>query len=481
MDLAVLEIKTFDDPVLRTKAKKVSRVNRTVRKILDDMLETMRSAAGVGLAAPQVGISKRLIVVDVGDGPHFLVNPEIVSVSEEKETRWEGCLSWPGYVGEVERPVSVTVRGLDRDGHETWVEGRGLLARALLHEIDHLDGILFIDRAKTISEVAEEETAEVSPDSGPAITAVFMGSPDFAVPCLEEMVAAGIKVPLVITQPDRPSGRKRQPKPTAVKEAALRLGLNVLACEDVNAPDVVEKIRQASPDFIVVSAFGQKLGSEILGLPRRACLNVHPSLLPKYRGGNPIRRAIMAGEESTGVTIIYMSNKMDAGDICVQKTTTVGPDETFGTLEKRLAVLGAHALIEAIVAIWTGSAQRVPQDERYVSYARHLAPGEDEIDWTKPARTVHNLIRALSPDPGAVTFLGNERIKVLETRVLQDASSGLTPGSILGLEGELLKVQCGEGIIGILEVQPEGKRPMSGRSFFIGRTRNPGVFRSRSN
>jgi len=477
--LAVLEIRVFDDPVLRKKARKVLRVNKSVKKILDDMLETMRMASGVGLAAPQVGISKRIIVVDVGEGPHFLVNPEVVSASQETETKWEGCLSWPGYIGEVERPLRVSVKALDRDGHEVWVDGEGLVARALLHEIDHLDGILFIDRAKTVTEVKEEEPSEVVPDEEKTITCVFMGSPEFSVPSLEELVNAGLKVPLVITQPDRPYGRKQIPKPTPVREAASRLGLSVITPDDVGSPEIVAKLKEISPDFIVVVAFGQKLPKEVLELPKRACLNVHPSLLPKYRGGNPIQRQVMAGEKVTGVSVIYMSERMDAGDICVQKSIEIGPDETYGTLEKRLAVLGAHALVEAIFLVYTGSAGRTAQDEAARSYAYHLKPGEEIINWGLSAEEIHNLVRGLSPTPGAVTRLGDERIKIWETRLLKQAPrvvEGLSPGTILETQGDMLVVETGEGVIGVAEVQPEGKKPMTGKAFLVGRPKAPKRF-----
>lgn len=468
--MAVLEIKTFDDPVLRKKARAVPRVNKTVKKILDDMLETMRMASGVGLAAPQVGISKRIIVVDVGEGPYYLINPEVVTVSSETEVKWEGCLSWPGYIGEVERPLRVSVKGLDRDGHEIWVEGEGLLARALMHEIDHLDGVLFIDKARSIAEV-EEEPVEVVKDEEKAITCVFLGSPEFAVPSLEELVNSGFKVPLVITQPARPFGRKKVLKPTPVEETAVKLGLPVMTPESIASDEVIAKLKEIPPDFITVVAYGQKLPKEILDIPKKACLNVHPSLLPRYRGGNPIQRQIMAGEEVTGISVIYMSEKMDAGDIAVQKTLTIAPDETFGTLEKRLAVLGAHSLVEAIFLIYTGSCGRTPQDESKKSYAYFLKPGEDIIDWSWPVKRIHNLVRGLSPSPGAVTFLGEERIKILETKRMEESNMTFKdePGKVIGLHGDSLLVMCGDGVLGVQQIQPEGKRPMTGKAFYVGR------------
>lgn len=465
-----MDIRTFDDPVLRKKAKEVPRVNKTVRKILDDMLETMRVASGVGLAAPQVGISKRIVVVDVGEGPYFLVNPEIVSRSDEDEVSWEGCLSWPGYIGEVERPKRIVVKALDRDGHDVWVEGEGFLARALAHEIDHLDGVLFVDRAETVTETPEEETPLVAPEDEQEITAVFMGSPRFSVPSLDELVRAGVKIPLVVTQPDRPYGRRQVLTPTPVKERAESLGIPVLTCEDVSLPGVIEAVKDQSPHYVVVVAFGQRLPAGILDAPQKACLNVHPSLLPRYRGGNPIQRAVMNGDQLTGVSIMYMTDRMDAGDIVVQKQTKIGPDETFGTLESRLSSLGAHALMETIGLIQTHLAGRTPQDESIATRAFHLRAGEDHIDWSLGSQAIHNLVRGLSPRPGAVTCLGEERIKIWETGLLPGESPcGSPPGQILGVRGDAALVGTGDGVIAVRTVQPFGKKSMSARAFLLGR------------
>ncbi len=467
----VYEVVRFGDPVLRKKAKPVQRVNASIRKILDKMLLTMREESGAGLAAPQVGISKRMVVVDVGEGPYFLVNPEIVSRSAESELNWEGCLSWPGYVGEVERPLRVTVKALDRDGHDIWVEGEGFLARALCHEIDHLDGILYIDRAETIAEVRkDEEPVEGAPGEEKQPTAVFMGSPDFAVPALVELLQSGVKITLVVSQPDRPVGRKQVMTPTPVKERALALGLPVATYEDISAPEAIDEVRRMDPDFIVVAAFGQKLPNEILRAAKKATLNIHPSLLPKYRGGNPVQRAVMNGETVTGVSIIHLSEKMDAGDIVLQKSVEIGPDETYGTLETRLASLGAHALVEAIGMIRAGDAPRVPQDESMATLAPHLRRGEEIIGWGKPAKAIHDLVRALSPRPGAVTWLRGERIKVWETRLLpHEKPANAKPGSILRLMGDWAVAAAGDSVVVVCQVQPEGGKKMTARAFLAGR------------
>lgn len=462
--------------MLRKKAKPVMRVNNAVRKLLDDMLETMRNAPGVGLAAPQVGVSKRLVVVDVGEGPYFLVNPEIVARSSETEEAWEGCLSWPGYIGMVERNLKVSVRALDRDGHEIWVEGEGFFARALQHEIDHLDGVLFVDRATSIREAPkpeEEEFPEESPDLT-GVTCVFMGSPEFAVPSLDALVKSGAQVKLVVTQPDKPVGRKQELTPTPVKTYALSQNIPVITPTNVAEPEVAARIREISPDVLAVAAYGQKIPGEILDIPKYGCLNVHPSLLPAYRGGDPIRRQIMAGETETGVTIIYMSEKLDAGDICLVRSTEIGPDETYGELSERLASIGADALVEAVSLTVAGKALRQPQDGTRATFAPHLRPGEEVIDWECHPSEVHNLVRALNPEPGAVTSLGGERIKILETRLLDkpmELPENCLPGSVVGLAGDFLLVKCGTGAIQVVSLQPAGRKAMTGKAFFVGRNR----------
>ncbi len=469
--MAVLDICKFDSPVLREKAQPVRKVNNKVRKQLNDMLDTMRSASGVGLAAPQIGISRRMVVIDVGDGPYFLINPEFVFQSVETETKWEGCLSWPGYVGEVERPLRVSVKALDADGRDVWVEGEGLLARALCHELDHLDGILFVDRAISIME-AEPDYVDGDKDLS-SLNCVFMGSPLFAVPALNQLVDSGIDVSLVVTQPNRPYGRKQILTPTPVKKRAIELGLKVFTPDAIGTSQSIEKLTLARPDFIAVVAYGQKLPNSIIELPKYACLNVHPSLLPKYRGGNPIQRQIMAGEQTTGVSVILMGEQMDAGDICFQKSLKLEANETFGELENRLSIEGAQALVETIWSIYTGSAECKSQKESEATFAPHLKRGENVIDWKLSAHQIHNLVRALSPKPGAVTMFGNELTKIWRTQImsLQRVSNldRTVPGTVVKINGTMAIVKCGKGLLGVLEVQPAGKKTMAAAAFLAGR------------
>lgn len=454
----VMKIRTLGDPVLRRKARPVRNVNRAIRDLLDRMLATMYAADGVGLAAPQVGVSKRVIVVDVGAGPVELVNPEI-TYSEGEELGTEGCLSVPGKAGEVKRAARVRVTGLDRDGRRVWHDADGLFARALQHEVDHLDGVLFIDRAERVWDVAPETTLRI----------VFMGTPEFAVPILERLVKAGCAPVAVVTQPDRPRGRGQQVQPPPVKEAALRLGLRVLQPGRMRDPEFLAELAALSPDVIVTAAFGRILPPEVLGAARIACLNVHPSLLPRYRGPAPVHRALMNGDERTGVTIIHMAEEVDAGDMVLHEEVAIDPAEDRGELEARLARVGGTLLLRALRLAATGELPRRPQDHAQATYAPALSREEEIIDWRQPARTVVNLVRALAPHPGAATTVRGQILKILKAEALEGPGAG-APGEVLELRpGEGFVVAAGQGAVLVREVKPAGKRAMSAAEYLNGR------------
>lgn len=465
MSVETMEILTVGAPVLRRKAKPVRRVNQSVRDLLDAMLRTMYAADGVGLAAPQVGIGKRIIVVDVGDGPVELINPEITH-AEGEQTGTEGCLSVPGKAGEVRRAKTVRVTGLDRHGRRVWLEGSDLLARALQHEIDHLDGILFIDRADRVWDVPPETTLRI----------VFMGTPEFAVPFLQRLVAAHCEPVAVVTQPEKPRGRGMQAGPSPVKEAALACGLEVLEPEHLrDNAEFLEALRSLRPDVIVTVAYGKILPREILELPRLGCLNVHPSLLPRYRGAAPIHRALMNGDQLTGVTVMRMSEEMDAGDIVLQRELQIDPEEDRGALEARLAEAGAELLLQALRLLATGEAPRRPQDHAAATYAPRLAREEERIDWHQPAERVINLVRALSPRPGAHTLVDGEPLKILRAAALSGAPAG-APGEVVEIRpGEGFVVRAKEGAVLVRVVQPAGGRVMPAAAYLNGRPLAPGT------
>jgi methionyl-tRNA formyltransferase len=294
---------------------------------------------------------------------------------------------------------------------------------------------------------------------------LFMGTSDFAVPALQKLHSAGYPVALVVTQPDRPAGRGLELKASPVKTKALELGLSLFQPEKAKAPEAVETLQKVQPDVIVVAAYGQILPSAVLNIPKVACLNIHGSILPQYRGAAPIHYAVMAGDKETGVTLMYMNEKMDEGDILLTKITPIGPEETTGEVHDRLAKLGAEGLMEALGLLEKGKAPRVPQDPAKASYAPSLKREFCRLDWNWPASRLFNRVRGLSPWPSAETSWNKMELKV--HRASLDERKG-KPGEVLEISKEGILVGAGTGAVRIREIQPPGKKRMGAYDFTLG-------------
>lgn len=271
---------------------------------------------------------------------------------------------------------------------------------------------------------------------------------------------------LVITQPDRPAGRGLKLTPPPVKLAAEQLGLPILQPRSINNAEAVEALRNLSLDILVTAAFGQLLRPVVLNLPKLGCINVHASLLPKYRGAAPIPWAVIHGERETGVTTFLMDEGMDTGPILLQRRTEIGPDETAGELEERLAKMGAELAVETVEKWWRGEIQPRPQPPNG-SLAPKIHREDGRIRWDWDAQRIHNLVRGLSPRPGAFTTWRGEYVKILRTRVVDPKAKAGEPGCVLPRRDQLL-VAAGTGILEILEIQPAGCRCLSGRDFLNG-------------
>ena len=302
-----------------------------------------------------------------------------------------------------------------------------------------------------------------------------MGTPDFAVPSLKSLIKSKYNVAIVITQTDKPKGRKSQLCTPPVKDIALDSGLKIVQPENVNDKIIIEKLKEINPDVITVVAFGQKISSEILDLPRYKCINIHASLLPKYRGAAPINRALISGEEETGVTSIILQEKMDAGKMIIQKSIRIGPDETAGELNNRLSILGAEVLMDSLKQMETGTAKYTLQDEKLVTYAPKLKKKDGLINWNHSTEKIHNFVRGMNPWPTAYTTLirntSNERIIILKTEqgTPSDTGTNKIPGTIIDISDRGIKVATKNGCIWIKEVKPEGKQSMSAVAFSRGR------------
>lgn len=304
---------------------------------------------------------------------------------------------------------------------------------------------------------------------------VFMGTPEFAVPSLVALAQSSHHVLAAISQPDRPQGRGMQLTAPPVKLAAQNLGIPVLQPVKIGQPEFMAKLAALAPEVVVVVAFGQLIPAQLLALPIKGCVNVHPSLLPCYRGATPIQQAIFDGEEKTGITTMYLDEGLDTGDIIFQREVAIDPAETAGQLNERLAHLSPNLLLRTLDAIAANEAPRLPQDENSASYCTKLKRQDGQLNWQKGNNSLFNQIRAFTPWPGAFTFYKKERVKVL-TALLDssiDNKKGL-PGEVLEIVGEALRVNCGYGTILLQTVQPENGKPMSGAAYARGRALVPG-------
>ena len=301
---------------------------------------------------------------------------------------------------------------------------------------------------------------------------LFMGTPEFAVPSLNALLGAGHTVCGVFTQPDKPKNRGMKLLPSPVKVCALSHEIPVFQPAKMRDGEALGYLRELDPELIVVAAYGKILPSEILDYPVKGCINVHSSLLPKYRGAAPINWAILNGEAVTGVTIMHMAPALDAGDIIAQVSTPIGADETAPTLTARLAELGAELLVSAVEAIGAGTAARTPQDEADSTYAPMLSRELSPMDWSKPARTLHDQVRGLLPWPAAVAEVGGIRCKVFSTD-LPLQTTDAAPGTILEAGKRGIDIACGGGtVLHIDELQADGGKRMKAADYLRGHPLN---------
>lgn len=311
---------------------------------------------------------------------------------------------------------------------------------------------------------------------------VFMGTPDFSVGALESLIEAGHQVAAVVTQPDKPKGRGKEVQMTPVKTCAQKHGIPVFQPVKIREPEAVETLRGYQADIFVVAAFGQILTEEILGMPRYGCVNIHASLLPKYRGAGPIQWAIINGEKITGVTIMQMDKGIDTGDMLLKTEVPIACDETADTLHDKLAAAGARLIVEALAKIEAGDVTPVRQNDADSCYAKMLHKSMGKIDWQMEAEKLDCLIRGLISWPGASTVYRGKNLKIWQEEVAsaEEMATGAgfmdsaTPGTVIRVDRDAFYVQTGQGVLKILAVQPEGKKRMAVKDFLLGYPVKPG-------
>ncbi|NMF97085.1 methionyl-tRNA formyltransferase [Aromatoleum toluolicum] len=298
-----------------------------------------------------------------------------------------------------------------------------------------------------------------------SLRVAFAGTPEFAAAALEAILAAGFAVPLVLTQPDRPAGRGMKLTASPVKQVALAHGIAVDQPEKLRTEEQRAALAACAPDILVVAAYGLLLPPAVLELPRLGCINIHASLLPRWRGAAPIHRAIEAGDAETGITIMQMDEGLDTGAMLMKRALAIGPDDTTATLHDRLAALGAEMVVEALRALPQGTLHAEPQPEAGVTYAAKIGKAEAAIDWRRPAVAIGRAVRAFNPFPGAVGTLRDVAVKIWRAEPVAGAGA---PGTVLSADESGVVVACGEGALRLVELQKPGSRRMPAGEFLRG-------------
>lgn len=449
------------EPVLRQKANIVPEEmfgTPELAAMVRDMEEALDAEAdGVALAAPQIGLPWRIFIVRYDrmaateeDAPSqelsvgVYVNPEFVRTSRRKEEMEEGCLSVRGKYGKTLRHERATVRARDVAGARFERGGGGILAQAFQHEIDHLEGILFIDHATDIHEAAPRSAPRTGTNFHEPF--VFFGTPYVARDTLALLVKSGYRPSLVVTSPDAPRGRGLAVAPSETKEWALEHTFPVIAPEKLNA-EALAAIRDVGASYAIVVAYGKILPTALIDSFPKGVLNVHYSLLPKYRGASPVQAALLAGDTVTGVTIQKMAPKLDAGDIIAQAETEIGPEETTRELRPRLIAIGAALLIEALPFYESGKLTPQPQDEAQATHAGKIEKEDGELSLSGDARANWNTYRAYAESPGTY-FYADKGGKKLRVKIAAAAWK--------------------DGVFLPTRVVPEGKKEMGYEDFLRG-------------
>lgn len=306
--------------------------------------------------------------------------------------------------------------------------------------------------------------------AGRPLRVAFFGTPEFAVPTLQALIASRHEVVAVVSQPDRPKGRGQKLQPTPTRIAGDAAGVPVLQPERIRTDDFLRQVAALQLDLGVVAAYGKILPDALLALPRLGMINVHASLLPEYRGAAPVHRAVIDGRTETGVTIMRVVQALDAGPMLARATSPIGPDDTSVDVERALAALGAPLLLECVDALAAGTAVETPQDESRATYAPKILKSEGIVDWSLPARRLHDLVRGLQPWPLVSAWLDGRRYVIHRTQ-LTGVRSGFPGGTVVEAAGGTLSVAAGDSeVLRILEIQPEGRRAMTAREFLAGRS-----------
>jgi len=420
----ILKVTKSTDPIWKKKFSNVSKISPEISKLIADMEETLEFSGGVGLAAPQLGIPLRLFIVSVPQSHRrqkslkavreTFINPKIRFLTKEANIFDEGCLSIPGYRGPVSRPKELEIEYLNKKFEKKKIVANGFLSRVIQHEYDHLNCLFYVQRVAKKEEVYKFEPIRI----------VFFGTPQFSEIILKSMIGLSIfgeyEIPLVITSPDKKAGRGRGLAVSPVKKLATSFSIKVKTPQTLkgNQP-LIENLAKLKPDLIILASYGKILPKEILDIPKFGSLNVHPSLLPKYRGASPIQTAILEGEKETGVTIMLMNEKLDEGDILAKAAVKIDPTDTYLSLSKKLALLSSKLLNQTTFALIGKQTKGAPQNHKKATYTKLLKREDGFIDWKNPLENLERIIRAYFPWPGVWSRYNGKILKLLPERKVQ--------------------------------------------------------------
>lgn len=433
----ILKVRKNTDPILREPAEKVVDFDHELQFLIDNMIETMRKNNGVGLAAPQIGFSKKLFICEFeGDKevklPGFpltvICNPEIVSYSKTKKNMVEGCLSFPGLELLIKRPEKITIKGQDRFGNNIEITADKLYGRVLQHEFDHLNSTLFIDHLKEIN-------------------IIFIGTGTLGTKALELLAEdPQYKIKAVITSTKKKTvSRNKKTTENPIAVIAKKLELPLVKTSNIKDQEMIAKIKKIDPELIIMTDFGQIVPKEILDIPKYGVINIHPSLLPKYRGPSPITQAILDGDQYAGVTLILANEKMDAGDTISQAMVELSKSETTSILKDYLTDIGANLLLNSLPYYMAHDLKPVTQNEAEATYTKIIKPEDAYVFLDSDKETADRKIRAYDRQPHAYTILKNgKRVQLIAGHFEEDGQYVLD------------------------RVKPEGKKEMSYQEFEIG-------------
>jgi len=460
--------------ILINPDKKLRRISQAVdlttlgtakmKKLICDMKETMLVKDGLGLAAPQIDVPLRIITINTKDGVIVFINPEIIQKSIGKESEEEGCLSVPGIYAKVKRSKKILLKVCLEDGESAEIEAKGLMARVFQHEIDHLDGVLFIDKQlKKLCMILEKNKR---------IKVVYFGSAEFSLPILKALVQ-NFSVLACVTEQDKPAQRGNKVSATPVKLFANEQALLCLQPEKVkNNSDLFNRLKSLKADVFVVAAYGKILPAEILNMPRLACLNVHPSLLPYYRGASPIQTALLNGDVETGVSIIVMDEGMDSGDVLWQEKVLLDKSENYNFLSERLSLLAAEILVKNLPNYISGLINPQKQDDSAVSFCQKIEKQDGRVNWQDSAEEIYNQLRAYSDWPGLYTLFKGQKLDIIKAEVVfEDLEEPV--GKIIKKDGRVVVV-CGKGLLALNVLKLAGRKEvkivdfLNGQRDFVG-------------